>query len=76
MRLPDTAQLKGWTPYRIGALFSAGGDAFPDSSGYEGLFRPGPGMRLDYSVYTRGDALVAPLEHIGGDPGNWTSAVR
>ncbi len=75
--LPEPIELKGGTPYRIGALFTRGGDAFPDSSGYDGVFLGGDGVRMDESVFTPGDQLAPPTNGApGGDPGIWTRAVR
>ncbi len=77
VKLPEPVALKGGTPYRIGALFARGGDAFPDSSGYDGVLLGGADVRMDGSVYTPGDKLAPPTNRApGGDPGIWTRAVR
>lgn len=76
VKLPEPVELKGGVPYRIGALFARGGDAIPDSDGYDGVFLGADGVRMDESVYTPGDKLAPPTTAIGDNPGIWTRAVH
>jgi hypothetical protein len=76
VKLPEPVELKGGL-YRIGALFVKGGDPFPDSEGYAGVFLGADDVRLDDSVYTPGETLAPPTSGApGGDPGIWTRAAR